>query len=768
MSSTGDQGFSMPFSLLLLAVTTLTAYGTQAQMTSPLLDEILVTARKRPESVQQVGMAIEVVDAQTIRNLNLQNLPAIAPFIANVELFEDYSGASIPTWVIRGVGLQDFNTNNTPTAAIYVDEVYQTATVMGGSGLFDTEQVAVLKGPQGGLYGRNTTGGAVLMQTRRAQFDADSAEVRLDYGRWQTLGAEAAINKRLGESVAWRVAGRMINSDSGWQRSLQDDRVHGRKDLWDLRSWLAWQVNDRLRLDWKLQGGRDDSEIPLGRAVGLYGPFGRLCDAVRNGSRSDADCMAWSGFSKRLFGGSADPIAAQSADGSKVWSDRLNRQRNQYHQNTLIASLALEGMHLTAISSLDGFNYGVDLDLDGTPGEFAHRFSTSDIKVISQEVRLRSDHDGALQWLLGISYSDERFSEARDFRFRDNRLVVNALGFGQGSLRYDQDTRSAAAYGSLAYDLGAGVSVHSSVRYTTEDKVYKNGSLFEPGQTPTFVYQGLRRDYSLNDRLSGRFGLDWQANEDLLLYAAWAHGFKTGGFYGGFPDVPDQINPYREETITSYESGFKKQWQSAGVRLNGAVFQYEYHDVQGYATELNALTGTLIDVLTNQGDARHHGAELELSWQLNDAFGLSGNIGYLDARFLESGATTRNIDGTLISVQGSRPFAPRWNGAVQAHYQALLRTNHVLFFNVNYHHRTALSGFLSSEADRAVNHLPGYGVMNSQIRLSPANGPWRAALWSRNMLDKRYRNRIKSDGLRGFIDLFGEPRSVGLSLDYRL
>ncbi len=753
---------------MFLFALSLQAVPAYAQEPSAILDEILVSARKRPENAQRVGLAMEVLDSRQLRELNLQSLPAVAPFIANVELFEDYSSASIPTWVIRGVGLQDFNTNNTPTAAVYVDEVYQTATVMGGSALFDTEQVAVLKGPQGGLYGRNTTGGAVLMQTRRAQLGEDSANVRVDYGRWRTLGTEAAINKSLGESAAWRVSGRLVNSDSAWQRSLVDGAAHGRKDLWDLRSWLGWQVSDNLRLDWKLQGGRDDSEIPLGRAVGLYGPFGTLCDAVQNGGRADQDCLTWSGFTKRLFGGNADPVAAQAPDASRVWSDPINRQRNDYYGNTLIASLDLNGANLTSISSLDSFRYGVDLDLDGTPGEFAHRFSDSDIKVISQEVRLTSDSDSPLQWLLGLSYSDERFKESRDFRFRDNLLVVNTLGFGQGRLGYDQDTRSSAAYGSVDYDLGSGVSLNAALRYTRETKVYKNGSLFEPVQPPVFVYQGLRREYSLDSRVSGRLGMDWQATDDLLLYVAYGHGFKTGGFYGGFPDIPDQVNPYQEEKLTSYEAGFKKDWEALGLRLNGAMFHYDYRDVQGFVTELNALTGTLIDVLRNQGDARHQGAEMELFWSITQSASLAANLGYLDARFLDSGMTTRTVDGSLISIQGRRPFAPRWNGAIHGNFEKTLASDHVLLMNLNYHYRTELSGFLGTAAEQAVNHLPGYGLLNGQIRLTPRQGQWSAALWSRNMLDKRYRNRIKGDGLRGFIDLFGEPRSFGLSLEYTL
>src|SRR5690606_25897055 len=120
----------------------------------------MVTAQKRERNAQELGVSLNVLDDEMLRSLALFNLPDVAAHIPNVQLFEDFGGAGIPTWVIRGVGLQDFNTNNTPTAGVYVDEVYQTSVVMGGVSLFDVERVEVLKGPQGGLYGRNTSGGA--------------------------------------------------------------------------------------------------------------------------------------------------------------------------------------------------------------------------------------------------------------------------------------------------------------------------------------------------------------------------------------------------------------------------------------------------------------------------------------------------------------------------------------------------------------------------------------------------------------------------------
>src|SRR5690606_37621182 len=149
--------------------------------------------------------------------------------------FQDYGGNGLPIWVIRGVGLQDFNANNTTTAAIYVDEVYQVSSVMGAVGLFDVEQVEILKGPQGGLSGRNTSGGAVTLRSQRPSLDGNNGYARAGYGSWEAWDFEGAGNFRLTDSAALRVAGNRQVSNDAWQTSLVDQRPHGEKDIWNAR-----------------------------------------------------------------------------------------------------------------------------------------------------------------------------------------------------------------------------------------------------------------------------------------------------------------------------------------------------------------------------------------------------------------------------------------------------------------------------------------------------------------------------------------------------
>ncbi|MDT8398660.1 MAG: TonB-dependent receptor [Pseudomonadales bacterium] len=752
---------------MLITVLLLEAGQVFAQESRGLLEEILVTARKRSENSQSIGLSMAVFDADALKTMNLKSLPDVSSAISNVELFEDFSGAGLPTWIIRGVGLQDFNTNNTPTAAVYVDEVYQTSTVMGTVGLFDVEQVEVLKGPQGGLYGRNTSGGAVLLKTRRPELQSNSGYTELSYSRWQNLAAEGAVNVGLTDSTALRVSGRSLSSSGAWQKSVVDNKAHGEKDLWDVRSWFTFQPSDNFTFDWKIQGGRDDSEIQLGRSVGLYAPNGGFCQAVLEGRRDDENCLNWAGVNRSLLGLPFEPAASQRNDGSLVLSDPINQQKNNYLSNTFFISQKVVGATFFSISSFDRFDYGVDLDLDGSRGEFAHRLSSSDIEVLSQEFRLVSDSNERLNWLLGLSYNDEKFKERRDFLWRDNFLVVQQLGFEQARLAYNQTTRSAAVYGSLDYEISPRWSLNAALRYTDEDKTYKNGSLSVPVNPPVFLYRDLKRQYSLGSHWSGKAGLEWTPRDGMLVYGTLSRGFKSGGFFGGFPDVAEQVSPYKEEKITAYELGIKRDWFRQSLRLNASVFYYDYQDVQGFVTSINSLTNTQIDVLTNQGDAEHAGAEVELVWAPVEGLSLTGNISYLDARFKRSEIFSRNIDGILLPIEGRRPFAPEWSGAFAVNYVTTIAENYRMTGNLNYHYRSEFSGRLTSPADRAVNRLPGYGLLGARLDLSRVQDDWSLALWAKNILDKSYLNRIKSDGLRSYIDLFGEPRSFGASLSYQ-
>jgi len=745
-----------------LAVLLALIAGAAAPMLSAAQAPELVTvvARKRSEALQQVDISMDVISMETMRRLKLDSLPQLAELSENVAMFEDMPGAGIPTWVIRGVGLQDFNTNNTPTAGVFLDGAYQVSTAMGGAALFDVEQVEILKGPQGGLYGRNTSGGAVLMNTRRAALDAADGYLEVGYGSWNRAMLTAAYNQPLTDSLAFRVAARTDQGSDGWQRSLSDGTVHGERDRQDVRSWLLFQPGGSFSAQLKLQAGRDASDVVLGRAVGLYAAGVPLafCEALREGRRDDT-CLTFGGLTRLLTTGSAGASAAtQTGDGRRVLSDPLNVLNSDYAGSVLDLQWELADFTVASITTWDRFDYGVRLDLDGSIGEFAHRASSSDISVFSQELRIAGGASTRFNWLAGANLSRERFSERRDFDLRDSVLV----GLGQGKLSYEQDTDALAFFVDAGYALSEQWQLSATLRHTDEEKRYRDGNFWQLRATPFYFVRDIRADYALDEPWSGSVALAWVPATNTRTYVKYAQGFKSGGFYGGLPFSASAIAPYREETIGAWELGLRQYWPVQQLSLEAAVFHYDYQDVQGYIREQNALTGTAIDRLGNQGDARHAGAELDLRWQ-SEHWRLGGGLGWLDAEYRKSGVLTIAADGGVVEVQGDRPWAPRWSANLQLGYRQMVESG-TLEFDLGWNWRSEFSGHHYSLVDRAINHLPGYALLNAAATLSSSSGNWKAQLWLRNITDKVYRSRVKADGLNSFIDVFGEPRSSGVTL----
>lgn len=287
-------------------------------------DTITVTAQKREQSIQDVPIAIAAFDADALKELGVTSLENVAYFVPGVHL-DDARGSGQPTWVIRGVGLQDFNANNTPTAAIFYDDTYLVSSAMGAIGLFDLERVEVLKGPQGGLYGRNTTGGAVRIISAKPSTTDFDGYGQVSYGRWDRTKLEGAFNAPVIEDKLGLRFAASIDQGGGWQDSLvtAEDDEWGDRDFWAFRGQALYTPTPELEILFKADVGADSSETTLGRSVGVLDPLAPLtlegdanfCSSIRAGQRDDASCI---GF-HNLFG---SPLLAsdQADDGTTVIS----------------------------------------------------------------------------------------------------------------------------------------------------------------------------------------------------------------------------------------------------------------------------------------------------------------------------------------------------------------------------------------------------------------------------------------------------------------
>ncbi|WP_193165948.1 TonB-dependent receptor [Microbulbifer hainanensis] len=761
---------AIEFSRAVLSVAVATALVGGARANE--IEEVTVTAQKRAESVQDVPIAISAFSGDALDSLGTSNLQELTEHIAGAELFDD-RGAGQPTWVIRGVGLADFNSNNTPTAAIYYDEQYLPSNVMGGIGMFDIDRVEVLKGPQGGLYGRNTSGGAVRVVSARPELGGDAnGYVSTSYGSWGRATLEAAAGASLGESSAFRISA-MTEQGGGWQDSLatEKDDEYGDRDFSALRAQWLFAPSDGVELLLKLETGRDQSETTLGLTRALYDPnTGDFCASAWAGRADSSQCATLANLTNAWVLTPGDPgllPSQQKADGSVVLSNPINALDNDWRGFNGQLNWDLGFATFTSISAYLAYQNNQVFDYDGQSLHLFHEDGRADLKSWSQEFRLVSNGDGDSNWLLGATVARDTIDELRLADLSDNWLVFP----GMTKRGFNQDSKSWAVYGQWEQYLAEDWRLSSSLRYTSEDRALRNDYHYDT--IGDFYYiQGVDKDYSLGANWSGHIGLDWKPSENALIYAKATKGFKSGGFFGGFAFSADELQAYGEETVWSYETGFKSDWLGRSLQLNGALYYYDYRDVQGFTQALSDTTGLPITRLGNLGDAEHKGAELEMVWLPQAVEGLSLQLGlaWLDVKISDSDTIALDPAGQAAPIEGRpRAFAPQWSTSAQLRYEFAVGAdlNSALQLDYSWRDDLAPRDAFTSPLDYAAYGYDGYQVVNARLSLLPAGERWELALVGKNLTNEAYLATATGDDLGSFMQIPGRPRSWALEASYR-
>ncbi len=736
------------------------------------LEEVIVTAQKREQSLQDVPIAITAFTQTDLRNLSFTNLQGLTEAVSAVELFDE-RGAGQPTWVIRGVGLADFNANNTPTAAIYYDEFYLSSNVMGGLGLYDLDRVEVLKGPQGGLYGRNTTGGAVRVLSVRPDLEQDvNGFIQGSYGRWDRSVVEGAVGGKITGNSAFRLAG-MTDQNGGWQDTLATpgDDEYGDRDFTSGRAQLLLQPTDALELLLKVDAGYDKSETSLSYSRALFDPSGSgdYCASAYAGNLNQKDCVTLSNLTSALVLTPGDPgplASSQDRDGTLVMGNPINELDNSWNGVNFQLNWDLEFAMLTSISGYLDYDNKQKYDYDGSPLALFEEDGEADLTVWSQEFRLVSQTDGPWSWLAGATYGEDEVKDLRLGNTLDNILVFPTLL----ERAFTQQTDYWSAYGQLGFELTSNLTARGSLRYSDESKEYKD-AYAEDLVDGFFYFQDVNKSYDLQENWSGDVGLDWALTGEAMIYGRITRGYKSGGFPGGFALDPEELNAYDEEIVWAYELGFKSTWLDNSLKLNGATFYYDYQDVQGYTQRVNELTGTVVNALGNLGDAEHIGAELDFEWLpfALDGLSLQGSVAYLNAELdtdsfaLDPAEVEVDLDGT------TRAYAPEWSAYLQARYEWQLSSSLGAGTQVSYSWRDDIYG-----EDTAITPLAfaaysveSYGIVNARAWIGPVDGSWELALIGQNLADSGYWTSATGDDLGSFVSTPSMPMYYAIEASYR-
>jgi iron complex outermembrane recepter protein len=701
------------------------------------LEEIVVTAQKREQSLQDVGIAITAFDGETMEAMGVVSSNEIAAKTPNLNIMSPAGEGGVVSVFIRGIGLNDFALNNTGPVGFYVDD-----SAIGSSNgqlttLFDIARVEVLKGPQGTLFGRNTTGGALNIVSNKPT-DELEASVKLSAGNYGYLKTEGMVSGSLTDTVNARLA--LVNYESdGYMENLST-------------------------------GDKVEKQNFAGRALFDITPSDDLSILVNiHGSRNDSD--------SDLYGITSDDDFYEGTHGDKEYTINVD---------TLGGSIKAEydlndTLSLTSITSYDDLSKRQDEEGDMTPLELIEFQYNVDTHTFAQELRLNGEGDG-MHWVAGLYYLTET-TNWNATTFANDLPIAPGLTLGVSDGVGHQELTTQAVFGQVEYELAEDLSITVGGRYTQLDVDFDYRV-----DIPNFGFTPLppSMDYSddlTNEEFSGKLALNYFANEDVMYYGSITRGFKGGGFNGGV--VSDLANypakaEYDPEILTAYELGLKSTLLDGTMRLNAALFYYDYEDAQVFNSVADPNTDLPQNSIENAKSLELYGVDIDLTWQPMEALFIQAGVGYTHSEFDEYDLTVPQLGGGTSSadLSGETPQnTPEWSATVLANYTWTLGDNGLLMAQVDGSYQSEVfytNGRVTTPGDASTYDRnedvsqDSYSLWNARLSWFDANEQLEVALWGKNLSDKEYASYMfeLTDVVGGDQVMRGMPRTYGIDVKY--
>ena len=753
---------------------------------SPQLATVIVTAQKRKQSLNDVGLTITALTGAALANNHISTLQDLAQSVPSMTFADSFTGTPIVS--IRGVGYYETSLSAYPAVTMYMDQVPLTFPIMASHASFDLQRVEVLKGPQGTLFGQNSTGGAVNFVTAKPtqQFEMG---VSATYGRFNTLNEEGYISGPVSDKISMRFAARSESAD-GWQRSnSRPGDSNGAINNKIARLLVDYQPTDRAKFEFDLNGWKDQSQPEAPQFIGVNSQHpGFLNPAV-----------ASTPFS---------PSTPQAAD----WVPNLPKNDEGFYQASLRGDIGVfDDVTLTSLSAYATYNQTDAVDASGLSIPM-NAFPANDGRITSiyQELRLANSAKNRVRWLIGANYEHDVVDQYFFFDYSASStpfsLATIGLPVAKNPFFSYQQMRTAAGFFNVEGDMTKTLTLSAGMRYTdTKEQMhgcgtdttppYYAGQLFynilagggsgpyQPGDcfpinNFAYVVNGIRPGQpgefagSLDQsNVSWRVGVDWKPLPGMLFYANVAKGYKAGGFPTVGASVFTQYVPVVQESILSYEPGFKLTLLHDRLQLNGAAFYYNYTNKQLRSRTIDPIFGAL-DILQNIPKSSVRGGELELQARPTEALTLSASASYVDARIdqftgvSESGVAA-NFAGTAM------PYTPKEQYAASANYEVPLRGDLSGFLGGSATYQSSTYSIIGGNINPTgayptgapLFRIDGYTLVN--LRLGVESDKWRVFLWGKNVFDKYYWNSVNASN-DAIVRYAGMPATYGITASYKL
>jgi len=677
-----------------------------------VLEEIIVTAQKRSESVQEVPVAISAFSAEMVANTGVDTINDLIPMIPGLN--GSSAGIATNSWGIRGISTNDWSAGSEPSVGVFIDDAYIGRNVLATGAFFDIAQIEVVKGPQGTLFGRNSSVGAISLTTNKPA-DEDSLDVGLAAGSEGQRGYNLVANMAGDNGLAVRFAYHGSRLDGIWEDVPNSRNAFTDRD--DMRLSASWDVSENL--DALLTYSRSDSSSNMG------GTYNAGLSTVAPGEEFP------------------DQIAKSTEDAEAAESDGISMR--------LVWNLGND-MTLTSITDRRSFDYSYAQDADGTADDalidavFAIGAGGSSLEFgnvtvqdsFSQEFRLNGSTDNS-DWFVGVSYFNEDIAES-------TRLDLIGTALGMAVLAQDLtltkgETKALGIYGDVTWSVTDQFNLTAGLRWSDDEKSWCTDGDAGIFLIAVITLEELCATQSWSE-VTPRLVADYSLSDDVMLYASVSKGYKGGGFNTAAADfdgdfVGDAVAGFNPEINQAYELGLKSTMANGRMQFNAALFSNDYEDLQ-------LLSATLGGILVeNAAEADTQGLELEWTYLATENLILRANMAVLDSEFT-AGAFSGN----------DLPYAPGNSATVSASYQQGAINYFVMY--------TKQDDFFYDAGNLLEEN--GYALLSAKVSYAPEGSNWDMGISVQNATDEDYAAARADIGLGTAINR-GMPRLVKFDIN---
>lgn len=770
--------------------------GTALAQSEAPIDEIIVTANKRDENLSRVGASIAAFDNTMLENRNIGSAEELAQTVPSMTLVASTHGT--PVFTLRGIGFNADSLGVYPAVSVSIDQAPMAFPVLAARSMYDLERVEVLKGPQGTLFGQNSTGGAINYVVAKPTSELD-AGFNLSYGRFNEVRGTAYLSGPIDDRLGMRLAIDAGHRDD-WQYNYTRKDSIGEQNYIAARLVTVWEPTDSLKFELNVNGSVDRSEpSALQMIASLPSNPAAPTFAELNAPLAPRNLRAanWSnaGRAGNAFQSATDP-------------SRPEGNRKQF-QTFLRADLDVtDDISLTSITTYNRLKQDMVFDLDGSEYEMINNpRDTGTISDFSQELRVSNAASGSpFRWTLGVNYNHSRVYQFQAIAYGDNSLSNAGTNFIHiTDVENTGVMNNYAAFASGEYDVGDQFTLKAAVRYSKS--INRNtacdqdnagdqnlNELFTllgqllggqtvplaPGQCYPLNANNLPGDPYLGrlseDNVSWKVGVDFKPSSVTLLYANVSRGYKAGSFPVITASLQEQLFPAQQESVTSYEAGLKTRLLDNKVQFSSAIFYQDYRNKQIQGT-VNTLLFGLLQRLDNVPKSRIFGFEAETVIRPINGLTLTGSASYLDSKV--NRYTGVSVFGDVTDFSGNPlPFAPKWTLVGDIDYRTQLANGGTVFLGGGVNYRTSADTYIGGSVlqipdngvNRWVSRIPfkidGYALVDTRIGYEFPGEKITLSLWGKNIF-----NQFHVENVISYNDVIaravGQPASYGVTLKVR-